>query len=164
MDTQWYAVYTRSRHEKAIGRLFAEKSIDYYLPLIGMTSQWKDRKKYIEKPLFPGYVFVNIDVADFRTVLSTDGVVRFLGYGYTPTPLPEREVIDLQRVVESDIEFDPYPHFGAGDEVYINRGVLEGIRGRIVERRGVYKLILSIDMIKKSVSVEIDVDDVELCS
>lgn len=162
MEKHWYAVYTIVRHEKKIASLFSLKELDNYCPIVEVASQWKDRKKIVHSPLFPGYLFVNINHENRWDVLNTPGVVRILGQGKELVTVPYEQIETIRRLVESRIRFDPYTYFEGGREVEVVRGPLTGARGRIVERRGNYRLILSVDLIQRSVSTEVDIDDVEL--
>lgn len=162
MEKKWYAAYTRSRHEKAVRDNLDGKAIESFLPLLGGYSLWKDRKKFTEKPLFPGYVFVKTDECGFLDVLKTRGVVCLVGFDGSPAAVPAKQLDDIRRLIESKVGFDTCPYLTAGREVYVKRGALEGMQGRVVERRGTSRLIMSVDLIKRSVSVEVDVLDVEL--
>ncbi|MCL4244269.1 MAG: UpxY family transcription antiterminator [Candidatus Dadabacteria bacterium] len=158
----WYAVHTRSRHEKrAVWELY-EKNVEAFLPLREVLCRWKDRKKRIQVPLFPGYLFVRIDPRDSLGVLGAKGVVRILGNGGVPIPVPEEEIDAARRLVRSGIPCSPFPYDFEGREAVITGGPLEGLRGRIESQRGGFRLILSVHLIRSSVSVEVDAGDVEL--
>lgn len=162
INKDWYAVYTVVRHEKRVNNALAQKDIETFLPLREEVSQWKDRRKRIQFPLFPGYLFVNLLLLDRWKILNTRGVVRILGINGAPIPVPVEQIEAIKRLLESKLKFDPYTYFTQGREVVVVNGPLQGIKGRILERRGDYRLILSVDMIKRSVSVQVDVKDVEL--
>ncbi|MGH7890184.1 MAG: UpxY family transcription antiterminator [Thermodesulfobacteriota bacterium] len=159
---EWYAVYTVVRHEKAVNSALAEKEIETFLPLREVLSRWKDRKKRIQIPVFPGYLFVNIHLKEMWDVLNRRSVVRILGVKGIPIPVPVDQISAIKSLLESNLRYDPYPYFSEGREVIVINGPLQGIRGKIVEVRGNYRLILSVDLIQRSVSVEIDMKDVEL--
>jgi len=158
----WYAVYTVVRHEKAANTALKEKQIDTFLPLREVISQWKDRKKRVLLPLFPGYLFVNTTLDYKLDILNTPGIVRILGISGRPVAIPDDQIVSIRKLLESKVSFDPYPYFKEGKRVIVTHGPLESIVGRIVERRGLKKLILSVDLIKRSVSVEVDIDLVDL--
>lgn len=160
-DRAWYAVYTIVRHEKKVNEALMGKETVTYLPLAETLSRWKDRRKKVRIPLFPGYLFVNIDPKERRDVLSTRGVVSILGVNGAPVPIPDEQIDGLKKLLSSDYKYDPYPYFAEGREVVVVRGPLEGVRGRISERRGEFRLILSVDLLRRGVSVEVDVRDVE---
>jgi len=161
-EKQWYAIYTRSRHEKVVYELLNDKGIQTFLPLRVLLSQWKDRKKKIESPLFPGYLFTRINILDdFTKVITSKGVVKILGTNGTPIPIPTDEIDSVKTLLKSGLKYDPYPFLKSGMKVQVIRGPLQGIIGKINERLGKYKLLISIELIKRSISVEIDVKDVE---
>lgn len=158
----WYAVYTIVRHEKSVCSSLLNKEIDTYLPIREVVNRWKDRNKKVSLPLFPGYLFVNLDVRDKMNVLTTKGVVRMLGINGDPTPIPDEQVNSIKNLLESNLRYDPYQYIAEGREVEVVNGPLAGTKGRILQRRGQYRLILSVDLIQRAVSVEVDIDDVEL--
>jgi transcription antitermination factor NusG len=158
----WYAVYTVVRHEKAADSALKEKQIETFLPLREVISQWKDRKKRVLLPLFPGYLFVNTTLDYKLNILNTPGIVRILGISGTPAPIPDDQIESIRKVLESKVLFDPHPYLSEGKKVIVTYGPLQGIVGRIIERRGLSKLILSVDLIKRAVSVEVDIEIVEL--
>ncbi|HLE24044.1 MAG TPA: UpxY family transcription antiterminator [Thermodesulfobacteriota bacterium] len=161
-EKQWYAIYTRSRHEKVVYELLNDKGVETFLPLRVLLSQWKDRKKKIESPLFPGYLFTRINILDdFTKVITSKGVVKILGTNGTPIPIPTDEIDSVKTLLKSGLKYDPYPFLKSGMKVQVIRGPLQGIIGKINERLGKYKLLISIELIKRSISVEIDVKDVE---
>ncbi len=161
-DKQWYAIYTRSRHEKIVYELLNDKGIETFLPLRVFLSQWKDRKKKIESPLFSGYLFTRINILDdFTKVITSKGVVKILGTNGTPIPIPINEIDSVKTLLKSGLKYDPYPYLKSGMKVQLIRGPLQGIIGKISERLGKYKLLISIELIKRSISVEIDVKDIE---
>jgi len=160
-NKNWYAVYTIVRHEKAVSSSLLEKDIGSYLPLKKTISRWKDRKKKVYFPLFPGYVFVNINISEKLSVLKIPGVVHILGISGNPTPIPSEQIESIKTLLESDLSFVDYPYLVEGNEIIVVNGLLQGVRGRVVERRGEHRLILSVDLIKRSVSLEVDIEDVE---
>ena len=157
----WFAVHTKARHEKKTDRALAEKDVETFLPLREVMSQWKDRKKKVLLPLFPGYLFVNIDPSDRYTVLNTNGVVRILGNNGVPVPVSPEEIEATKRLIETGIKYEPFPYGIVGREVELIRGPLEGVMGRILRTKGAYRLILSVHLIGRSVSVEVDLNDVD---
>ena len=163
VDSQWYAVYTRSRHEKTVASKLKEKNIEVFLPLRKVLRRWKDRRKEIEVPLFNGYVFVRIPLTDRLHILKTPGVVQILSEGNKPVPIPEEQIESIQLLVTSGLKYDPYPYLDLGRDVLIKRGPLQGIVGKIVDKKksARHTLIISIDLIKRSVSIEVDVLDIE---
>ena len=158
---EWYAVYTKSRHEKVAETNLKNRGVTTFLPLREVVSRWKDRNKTIHVPLFPSYVFVNVGVMDLHRVTYTKGVLKVVGTNGTPVPVPADQVEAIKVLVQSKIKYDPYPYFERGREVLIKSGPLQGVVGKIMDKRSRHRLVLSIDLIKKSVSLEIDVLDIE---
>lgn len=159
---EWYAVYTVVRHEKVVSATLCGNNIETFLPIMEVTSQWKDRRKKVQLPLFPGYLFVNIRLQDRWNVLNTRGVVKVLGVNGNPIPVPVEQISSIKRLIENKIKCDPYSYFASGREVLVINGPLQGIKGKIIGRRGNYRLVLSVDVIQRSVSVEVDIRDVEM--
>lgn len=157
----WFAVHTRARHEKKANLALAEKNVETFLPLREVVSHWKDRKKKVRMPLFPGYLFVNIDPSNSYTVLNTKGVVRILGNNGLPVPVLTEEIEAMKRLIETGLKYDPFPYSIIGREVEVIRGPLEGTMGRILRTKGAYSLVLSVHLIMRSVSVEVDLSDVD---
>jgi transcription antitermination factor NusG len=158
---EWYAVYTRSRHEKVAETNLRNKGITTFLPLREVVSRWKDRKKTINVPLFPSYIFVNIGIEDIYKVMYTKGVLKIVGCNGTPVPVPTEQIESIRVLTQSKLKYDPYPYLDMGTEVIIKSGPLQGVIGKIVDKRSKHKIILSIDLIKRSVCVEVDVLDIE---
>jgi transcription antitermination factor NusG len=160
----WYAIYVRSRHEfKVLDRL-SRAGIEVFLPTVERLSRWKDRRKIVTFPLFPGYLFVHINRShqDMLAVLKTDGVVRFLSSRRgEPEPVPTEQIMSLKRLVESKETINPYPFLKEGERVRIIRGPLTGAIGILVRRYDQHIFVVSIDILGRSVSVKIDATDVE---
>jgi transcription antitermination factor NusG len=163
-ELYWYVVHVRSRHEfKVLGRL-TKAGIDAFLPVVERLNKWKDRKKLVNFPLFPGYLFVHIHkIYDtMLAILKTPGVVRFIGIiPGEPEPVPEEQIISLKRIIESKESIDPYPYLKEGQRVRIRKGPLTGVEGILVEKAGQHSLVLSVDILRQAVSIKIDASDVE---
>lgn len=154
--THWYAIYTRSRHEMYVKRQLDHKGISNLLPLYTKVSQWKDRKKEIQLPLFPGYLFVRIPVLDRMAVLTTFGVVYMVGDGSAPLPVPEENIESIQAFLTQGVKCDPHPYLKVGNRVRITEGPLNGIEGILIRKKKRTLLVVSVDLIQRSVSVEIE--------
>lgn len=155
-EKRWYALYTRSRHEKLVNEELLKKGIETFLPLRKVTRHWSDRVKEIETPLFSGYLFVQIPLRDRLEVLETRGSVRFIGVNATPTAISEMELEVVRRFMDEEIAIDPFPYLGEGDRVYVRSGPLKGIEGFIVRKDKHARLVISLDLLLQSISVEID--------
>jgi transcription antitermination factor NusG len=159
---EWYALYTRSRFEKKMLGELTDRGIEVFLPMREILSRWKDRKKKIWLPLFPGYIFVNqVDTPENRfRVLNIPGAVRFVSLEGHAAPIPEEQIENVRTFLESSIAIDPYPYMQVGTRVEVTAGPLKGIQGILVEKRGRFRFIIQVDLIRQAVSVEIDASDV----
>ena len=158
----WYAIYTRSRHEKKVAASLEEKRVEVFLPLRSVLSRWKDRRKEVQLPLFSGYLFVRIHREQRLPVLQTSGVVRFVGNGDGLDPVPEEQIISIQRLMESGLRYDPYPYLKEGMQVRVVRGPLKGVEGILIDKRKKHLLVLSVDMIQQSAAMQVDISDTDV--
>jgi transcription termination/antitermination protein NusG len=154
---RWFAIQTRSRHEKRVTADLREKSVEAYLPLRSVEHQWSDRRKMVDLPLFPGYVFVKIsgDAPARVPVLQTDGVLGFLGVRGIGVPIPEEEIAAIQTVLREKIPVEPHPFVQVGEKVRICGGSLDGLEGLLTGVEGTKNLVVSIDSIERSVAIRI---------
>ncbi len=160
----WYCLYVKSRHEFVAAAELKRKGIEVFLPSVKRLSQWRDRRKIIEFPLFPGYVFVSIppDPGAFMSSLKTRGVVTFISLEKaTPTPVSPDEIHSLKAVIESGREFEVFSHFKEGTRVRVRKGSLCGAEGVIEKRKDNYFFVVNIDILGRSVSVKISAGDIE---
>jgi transcription antitermination factor NusG len=157
----WYAVYTRSRQEKVVHRALEGAGMGSYLPLRRVLSRWKDRRQWVEKPLFPGYLFVKAPQERLWTVRDLRGVVCVVGNGERPTPVPEVQVESVRRMLEGTDRADPWPYMKEGMRVRVTAGPLIGLEGFVVERRNACRLVVSVDLLGRSVATEIDAASLE---
>lgn len=158
----WYAVWTRSRHEQTVRDQLAQKGYEAFLPTIPKWSRWKDRKKKIDWPLFPGYCFARFDAAaDRLPILKCTGVVSIVAFDGEVAPIPEAEIDAIRLLVQSDLQYDPCPLIKEGTVVEVTHGPLRGVHGRLVRKGAHARLILAVDLIGQAVSVEVDAADVK---
>ncbi|MBM4055406.1 MAG: UpxY family transcription antiterminator [Planctomycetes bacterium] len=159
----WFAVHTRSRHEKQVDSFFREKNINSFLPLMKIISRRRDRKKFIDVPLFPGYLFVNVSLDNIYEVKSTRGVVRVIGNGesFEPSPIPEAEINNLKTLINSNVSIDPYKYLQKGTRVRVISGPLMGLEGILIKRKTHYRVVVSVNLLQKSTSAEISIADIE---
>ena len=157
----WYAVWTRSRHEQVVREQLERKGIEAFLPTITRWSHWKDRKKQVDWPLFPGYCFVRFDGTERLPVLKCTGVVNIISFDGDIAPIPEHEIESIRQLVESELQFDPCPLIREGMMVEVTHGPLRGVVGRLVRKGSHARLVLSVDLIGQAVSVEVDASDVK---
>ncbi len=160
-EMNWYAVTTRSRHEKVVAEQLWQKEIECFLPLREIISKWKDRFKKVQFPLFPGYLFVHVPIQERRLdILKVPSVVRIIGFNGEPVSIPGPEVQAVKQLVFSTLPYDPYPYIVNGNRVEIVRGPLRGLQGILIEKKGVFRFILSVDLIQQAVACEVDACDV----
>lgn len=156
-ELSWYAVQTCARHEKRVQERLDERAIECFLPLYEMTSRWKDRNVRLQLPLFPGYVFVHMDLTERLKVLQTAGVVKFVGFGVTATPLPNEEMATLRRGLLGGVRVEPYPYLKVGRRARVKSGPFQGMVGILLRRKNAERFVISLDAIARSMVVEVDV-------
>jgi transcription antitermination factor NusG len=156
----WYAAYTRSHHEKSVAEHLETRAVQHFLPLYETVRNWKDRRKQMELPLFPGYIFVRIPLQERLRVLVVPGVVRLVGFDNRPAALPDDEIEMLRGVMGRGLRSEPHPYLMVGRRVRIARGALAGMEGVLVRKKGRVRLVLSIDLIRQSAMIEVDSADV----
>ncbi|MBI5167002.1 MAG: UpxY family transcription antiterminator [candidate division NC10 bacterium] len=155
---RWYALYTRPRHEKAVAEQLERRQIEAFRPLREVLSRWKDRRKLVQLPLFPGYVFVHSDLWRKRDIVSVPGVVFMVGFDGAPAPIPDEQIEAVRQVCLTKLPCDPYPYLTVGRWVRVVRGPLSGLAGILIKKKSKHRLVVSIDILKQSVSVEMDAD------
>jgi transcriptional antiterminator NusG len=157
----WFALWTRSRHEQVVRQQLEQKHIEVFLPTITRWSRWKDRRKRIDWPLFPGYCFARFDPDDPLPVLACTGVVSIVSFEGKPAAIPAGELDSIRLLVGSELQFDPCPLVHEGQMVELVHGPLKGVVGRLVRKDAQHaRLVLSVDLIGQAVSVDVDAADV----
>jgi transcription antitermination factor NusG len=159
---QWYALYLRSRYEKKVYEDLGKKEVETFLPLIEEVHIWSDRKKKVMEPLFHGYIFVKTDLRDKETILTTNGVVKFVGINHRPSLIPESQIDWLRRIVGQSMNVQHETYLEIGKKVRIVSGPLVGIEGIVNRIHGISHLIVSIAAIKQSVSVQVPAEMLEV--
>lgn len=157
----WYALQVRPRFEKVVARNLRAKGFDEFLPLFRRRRQWSDRMKVIELPLFPGYVFSRFDIDDRLPILLVPGVRAVVAAGRSAAPVDEREIEGLRSVVTSGLDYQPWPFVRAGEPVLVENGALAGVEGIVKTVKNEDRLIISISLLRRSVAVEIDRENVK---
>jgi len=158
---RWYALYTNGRHEKRVAELLSNHQVDCYLPLYRSVRRWRDRRKEVDLPLFPGYVFVRIPWRSRLGVLTVPGVVQFVTFSGKPAPIADSELEALRHGLGCSSGIEPHPYLKAGKRVRVRSGPFAGLNGILVRRKNAYRLVLSIDLIMRSLSVEVDEAEIE---
>jgi transcription termination/antitermination protein NusG len=159
-QVQWFALWTRSRHEQVVREQLEQRGVEAFLPTVTRWSRWKDRKKKIDWPLFPGYCFARFHARERLSVLKCMGVVNIISFEGEPAPIPEHEIVGIRQLVESDLAYDPCPMIREGMMVEVVHGPLKGVIGRLLRKNEKARLVLSVDLIGQAVSVEVDAADV----
>ena len=152
----WYALRVRPRLEKQVSANLSAKGYELFLPLYKRKSHWSDRIKTLEVPLFPGYLFCQFDVAKRLPILQTPGVISVVGIGKCPEPIDVVEIDAVRAVVSSGVTYQPHPYLTVGDAVRVEHGALTGLVGLITQVKNDFRLIISVNLLMRSVSVEID--------
>jgi len=158
----WCALHTRHQHEGTVARILTSKGVEVFLPTYHTVHRWKDRKKQLELPLFPGYLFFTYEWERRIQVLSTPGVHTILMTGVnSPAEIPQEEILAIRRAVESPLRVEPHPYWKGGDVVRIKSGPLEGLEGVVSRSKDAFRVVLSVEMLGKSAAVDIDAGSVE---
>lgn len=152
----WFALQVRSRHESGVAGFLESKGYELFLPLYTCRKRWSDRIKKVENPLFPGYLFCRFDPQERLPILKTPGVIQIAGYNRLPVPIEDSEIQALQALATSGIPHQPWPFLSVGDRVRIEAGPLRGHEGLLVAFKGSHRLVLSINLLHRSVAAQID--------
>ncbi len=152
----WYAIRTKANQEKAASLILDHKGFESYLPLYRTRRRWSDRTVEAELPLFPGYFFCHFDITKRLPIMTVPGVVSVLGFGKEPAPIPESEIEAVQTILRSGLVAEPGPFLYEGQRIRINRGSLEGLEGILLKKKSEWRMSVSVSMLQRSVSVEID--------
>ena len=157
----WWAVYTRHQHEKVVAEMLSTKGFEVFLPLYESTRRWKDRRMVLSLPLFPCYVFVRGGLDRRLQVVTTPGIHMVLYRGQEVATIPDQEIEAIQKAMDGPCSVEPHPFLKCGMRVRVIRGALEGVEGILIRKKNLLRLVLSVDMLAQSVSVEVHACDVE---
>jgi transcription antitermination factor NusG len=160
-SAHWYAVYANTRHEKVVATQLGERGVETFLPLYRSWHRWKDRRKLVELALFPGYVFVKIALQEKLRVLQVSGVVHIVSFNGQLAELPEPEINALRNGLENDVYAESHPYLRIGRKVRVVRGPMAGTEGILVRKKDKCRVVLSIDVLMRSVAVEVDASDLQ---
>jgi transcription antitermination factor NusG len=161
LQQRWYVAQTCANHEKRVEGQLLLRTVEAYLPVYGSVRRWKDRSVRLALPLFPGYVFVRLALQDRLQVLQTRGVVRLVGFGGQPTALPDHEIDALRQGLAHNLLMEPHPYLNVGQRVRVKSGPLQGLEGILLRKKKLSRFIIGLDLIMRSVSVEIDLTELE---
>ena len=160
-QVRWYAAHTRANHEKRLAEQLAVRSIEHFLPLYECIRRWKDRRVTLQQPLFPGYILVRLPLRERMRVVQLPGVASLVGFGGSPVALPDAEIEALREKLNRHIRVEPHPYLQVGRRVRVKTGPLEGFEGILVRRKHKYRIVVSIDLIARSIAAEVDIADIE---
>jgi transcription antitermination factor NusG len=163
-EPRWYAVYTSANHERRVAAQLGQRSVEHFLPLYESTRRWKDRRVKLQLPLFPGYVFVRLALQNRLQVLQIPSVVHLVSFNGHPTPLPEEDIRAIRTCLCGAYQIEPHPYLRVGRRVRVKTGPLQGLEGIILRRKNRTRLVLSLELIMRSVAVEIDEKELELAT
>jgi transcription antitermination factor NusG len=162
LSQRWYAIYVRSRHEKSVAAHFSLKSVEYFLPTYQEIHKWKNGcRMQLDLPLLPGYVFAKIVLSQRLCILECPGVIRFVGFNHELTPVEDCEIEGLRLGSQKHL-VRPYPYLTAGTNVRVRRGPFEGRMGILVRDEGGIRVVISLDLLKRAIAVELDLADVDV--
>ena len=157
----WYAIQVRPRYERLVLELLSDKICERFLPTHESRRRWSDRWKRLERPLFPGYVFGRFRVTEKHVVMATSGVVRIVGIGQMPAPVPDDEIAALQQLAQQRIPVYPHEFVSVGDRIRVRSGPFAGLTGIVVRNNGETRLVVSVNLLRRSVAVEVESEWIE---
>ncbi|MBQ5689220.1 MAG: UpxY family transcription antiterminator [Bacteroidales bacterium] len=161
-NKKWFAIYVKSRSEKKVLKLLEDIGVESFLPLITRVKQWSDRKKKVEEPLFRSYLFVNIPLNDYYTVLNVNGVVKFITFEKKPVPVPENQIIAIKEYLnDTELHSINYEDFKEGELVRVKTGQMKDLVGRFVKINGKHRVIIDIEAVGQSLAVNVARSNVE---
>jgi transcription antitermination factor NusG len=161
LKPHWYATYTCANHEKRVRDQLEQRSVESFLPLYETERRWKDRRMRLQLPLFPGYVFVRMTLADRWRVLQVPGVAKLVGFNGLPCALPEEDIQAIRSFLVHGYPVEPSPYLQVGRRARVKTGPLLGLEGIILRRKNRTRLVLTLELIMRSVAVEVDGTDLE---
>lgn len=161
-NRKWFAIYVKSRSEKKVLKLLEDIGVESFLPLITRVKQWSDRKKKVEEPLFRSYLFVNIPLSDYYTVLNVNGVVKFITFEKKPVPVPDNQIIAIKEYLnDTELHSLEYEDFKEGELVRIKSGQMKDLIGRFIKINGKHRVIIDIEAVGQSIPINIARSNVE---
>ncbi len=160
-EPRWYAAYTCANHEKRVAEQLLRCGVEHLLPLHGSVRRWKDRRVYLQLPLFPGYVFIHFALKDRLEVLKIPSVVRLVGFNGQPSPLPENEIVSIRDFLAGGHRAEPHPYLRVGHRVRVVCGPLQGLEGILIRRKNTQRFVISLDLILRSMAVEVSETDLQ---
>jgi transcription antitermination factor NusG len=157
----WYAVYTKHQHERTATEYLTARGFEVLFPSYRVGHRWKDRRKIVELPLFPCYAFVRTALSRKIEILKTPGVFWLVEQCGRPCAIPETEIETVRKLMNSSAHVEPHPFLKCGDLVMVRTGALAGVQGILTRIKNRYRVVLSVNLLQKSVAVEVDLAEVE---
>lgn len=163
LSQKWYAVYTYRNTEKIVSQKAEQMGVESFLPLQRVERQWSDRKKTLDVPLFPGYVFVKTSLVHRFPLLNIKELVRFVGFNSLPVAIPDKEIESIRKVVSAQSELAPEP-FGLkeGTKVKVTQGQFAGAEGLLIHRKGKSRLVVQLQLLQQAISVEVGMQSIAI--
>jgi transcriptional antiterminator NusG len=161
LAAEWYAAYTKHQHEKKAAHLLECKGVEVFLPQQKVIHRWKDRNKTLFLPLFPGYLFLHSNLRDKFQILNTPGVFFLVENAGRACPIPRHEIDSIRRIVDSGVQAQAHPFVNKGDQVRICSGPLSGVTGMLTRFKNQYRVVLTVELLQKAVSIEVEIGNVE---
>lgn len=160
LEAHWYAAYVVARHEKVVASQLTRRSVEAFLPLYHAVRHWKNRRAHVEFPLFPSYLFVRISAAERLRALEVPGVVHIVSFQGAPVRVPDEEIEKLRMALQLR-KSEPHPYLAPGGRIRIKHGPLQGLEGVVMRQNNQTRIIVSVDFIQRSTSVELWPEDLE---
>lgn len=154
-NSEWHAIRVRPRWEKIVAEALRGKQYEEYLPLYRKRNRWSDRQKDVDLPLFPGYVFCRAELSGRPLLVTTPGVIGILRFGNIPAIVSQQEIEAIRAVIQSGASAEPWPYLREGQRVRVNRGALAGVEGILIRTKSDWRVVLSVEVLCRSVAVEI---------
>jgi transcription antitermination factor NusG len=156
VEDPWFALRVKPNHEKPVAAALRGKGLEEFLPLLRTRRQWSDRVKVIDLPLFPGYLFCRLNLEDRMPLLTTPGFLYIVGIGRNPEPVDENEILAIQSVLRTGVPVTPWPSLVVGQKVELKNGPLRGLQGVLSKIANQHRIYVSVTLLKRSISVEVD--------
>jgi transcription antitermination factor NusG len=157
----WFAVYTKHQHEKKTAELLSNKGIEVFLPLYQAAHRWKDRTKILSLPLFPSYLFLHSHLQNKTEILNTPGIFFLVQSAGRACSIPPSEIEAIRKIGQIHAQVEPHPYLESGDSVRVKSGALTGLTGILTRIKNQYRIVLSVSLLQRSLSIEIDICNVE---
>jgi transcription antitermination factor NusG len=157
-SARWYALTVKHQHERTVQSALQSKRMTTLVPLYRSRQQWSDRSKEIDVPLFAGYIFCRFPYDERVRVLTTPGVRRIVGFGDSPTPVDDAEITAIETMMQSNTPIRPWPHLKPGDRVRVERGPLRGLIGTLIREKDVFRLVIGVELLQRSIAAEVSPD------